>query len=125
MQWAAGSNAGFTTGTPWEALEPNDQTANVAAETNDPGSLLSFYKTMLAIRANNPILRSGTLALLSTGNSGIYATLRIENGTIILVLANLTANPITTYALSGGDPAIEDGTYHPISILGSGSFFNW
>ncbi|MGB8212179.1 MAG: alpha-amylase family glycosyl hydrolase [Anaerolineales bacterium] len=122
MQWAAGSNAGFTTGTPWEALEPNDQTANVAAETNDPGSLLSFYKTMLAIRANNPILRSGTLALLSTGNSGIYATLRIENGTIILVLANLTANPITTYALSGGDPAIEDGTYHPISILGSGSF---
>jgi glycosidase len=122
MQWTAGANAGFTTGTPWESLGPNFQAANVAIESTDPGSLLTFYKTLLAIRATNPVFRSGALTLLSTGNSGIYAALRYNNNTIFLVLANLTGNTIKSYALDGGDSSFVDGIYHPVSILGSGPF---
>jgi len=122
MQWTTGNNAGFTTGTPWEALGPNYQTANVVTESADPGSLLLFYKTMITIRANNPVLRSGALTVLSTGNSGLYAALRVENGAVVLVLANLTGDPVRFYALSGGDSALGEGAYHPMSILGSGPF---
>jgi glycosidase len=124
MQWTADDNAGFTTGTPWEGLGPNYQTANVAVESADPGSLLSFYKTLIAIRANNPILRSGALTLLSTGSSGIYAVLRIDNNTVFLILSNLTGDPITSYTLGSGDSNLGNGTYHPMPILGSGPFLN-
>jgi glycosidase len=124
MQWTADINAGFTSGTPWEELGMNYQSANVAVESSDPASLLSFYKTMISIRAKNPILRTGDLILLSTGNSGIYASLRFKGTAVFLILANLTGNPITTYALGGGDSSIASGTYLPKSILGSGSFSN-
>ncbi|MGA2489726.1 MAG: alpha-amylase family glycosyl hydrolase [Anaerolineales bacterium] len=122
MQWTAGNNAGFTSNIPWEALGPDYQTANVFTESSDPDSLLSYYKTLIAIRANNPILRSGGLTLLSTGNSGIYAALRYDDNTVFLVLANLTGNSITSYDLDGGDTALGNGTYHPTPILGSGLF---
>ena len=122
MQWTAGTNAGFTTGSPWEALGPNVQSANVISETSDPNSLLSFYKKMIAIRTNNPVLRSGTMTLITTSAASLYASLRIENGAIVLVLANLGENPITSYALDGAVSALGDGVYHPTPILGSGPF---
>jgi alpha-amylase len=122
MQWTAGPNAGFTTGSPWEDLGPKIQSVNVAVESNDTGSLWSFYKGILATRANNPTLRSGALTILSTGNAGVYASLRYDNNGIMLILANLTGQAISDYALDGGDPAIADGTYHATSIFGSGTF---
>ena len=122
MQWTAGQDAGFTTGTPWEPLGPDYRTVNVASETADPNSLLSFYKNMIAIRASTPDLRSGTLSLVSTGSAAVYGALRIENRTAILVLANLTGNPVTSYALGAGDPTLADGTYHITPIFGTGAF---
>ena len=122
MQWTAGANAGFTTGTPWEGLGPNFQTANVAVESTEPGSLLAFYKNLIAVRANNPVLRSGALTILSTGDAGVYASLRYDNNNLFLILANLTGQPISDYALGGGDPTIANGIYHPTSIFGSGTF---
>jgi alpha-amylase len=122
MQWTADAKAGFTTGTPWEEFGPNYQSANVAVESGDPDSLLSFYKSLIAIRANSSVLRSGALTLMSTGNPGVYASLRYDSTGLFLTLANLTGQPITDYALAGGNPAIADGTYHSTYIFGSGSF---
>ncbi len=124
MQWTAGANAGFSTGTPWEGLGPNFQTANVAVESTEPDSLLALYKNLIAVRANNPVLRSGALTILSTGNAGVYASLRYDNNNLFLIVANLTGQPIPDYALDGGDPALANGTYHPTSIFGSGTFSN-
>jgi glycosidase len=124
MQWTADTNAGFTTGTAWESLGSNYRAANVTVESADPVSLLSYYKTLINLRADNPILRSGTLTVLSTGNSGIYAILRAENNTVFLILANLSGNPISSYALNGGDSVFANGTFHARSILGSGTFSN-
>jgi glycosidase len=124
MQWTAEANAGFTTGTPWEGLGTNYQAANVAIESAEPNSLLSFYKNLISLRTNNPTLRSGALTILSTGNPGVYAALRYDYNSLLLIIANLTGNQITAYALGGGDPAIANGIYQPTSILGSGSFSN-
>jgi alpha-glucosidase len=49
MQWDATPTGGFTTGTPW--LSPVDPIErNVAAQRDDPGSLLSLYRDLLARR---------------------------------------------------------------------------
>ena len=49
MQWDATSTGGFTTGTPWLApVDPAER--NVAAQREDPDSLLALYRDLLAWR---------------------------------------------------------------------------
>lgn len=50
MQWSDEKNAGFTTGTPWLKVNPNYTTINVAAQQDDPDSVRSFYKQLIALR---------------------------------------------------------------------------
>ncbi len=50
MQWDDGENAGFTTGKPWLRVNPNHTAINAAAQRNDPDSLWSFYKELIALR---------------------------------------------------------------------------
>ena len=42
MQWDAGPNVGFTTGTPWLGVNPNYGEINVAAATADEGSIYTI-----------------------------------------------------------------------------------
>ena len=48
MQWDATEDAGFTDGTPWEPVNADHTTVNVAAQQDDPESLLNHYRTLLA-----------------------------------------------------------------------------
>lgn len=50
MQWSDGKNAGFTTGTPWLRVNPNYTSINAAAQMDDPNSVRSFYKKLIALR---------------------------------------------------------------------------
>ncbi|MEO7665335.1 MAG: alpha-amylase family glycosyl hydrolase, partial [Candidatus Limnocylindrales bacterium] len=63
MPWSAGPGAGFTTpgGTPWLPLVPDAAVRNVDVEAGDPGSVLSTYRRLLALRRELPALSSGSL----------------------------------------------------------------
>ncbi len=50
MQWSDAGNAGFTTGTPWLRVNPDYTTINAAAQMNDPDSVRSFYRELIALR---------------------------------------------------------------------------
>ncbi len=52
MQWSDTLHAGFTTGTPWLNVNPNYTRINAAAQQNDPDSVRSFYKKLIALRKN-------------------------------------------------------------------------
>lgn len=52
MQWTSGEHAGFTTGTPWLRVNPNYTDINVADQMDDPDSVRSFYKELIALRKN-------------------------------------------------------------------------
>lgn len=52
MHWDATENAGFTTGTPWLRVNPNYTEINLASQLDDPDSVYSFYKKLLALRKN-------------------------------------------------------------------------
>jgi alpha-amylase len=61
MSWSPDTQrGGFTTGTPFRPVSPNVARYNVAAQLADPSSLLSFYKSMLALRNSLPSLASGS-----------------------------------------------------------------
>ena len=56
MQWSDEINAGFTTGTPWLKVNANYTSINAAAQMDDPDSVRSFYKKLIALR-KDPIYR--------------------------------------------------------------------
>ncbi|MEW6028389.1 MAG: alpha-amylase family glycosyl hydrolase [Chloroflexota bacterium] len=123
MQWSAGTNAGFTTGTPWEM--PNTdyaQGVNIAEQAGDPTSLLSHYRALIAIRSSHPALRTGEIYIFDTANKGLFASLRVDGTEAILVLVNLTEAPISDYALSLQSSPLEPGQYDWLSLLGGGEF---
>ncbi len=52
MHWSAGENAGFTTGKPWLKVNPNYTSINVESQMDDPDSVRSFYRELIALRKN-------------------------------------------------------------------------
>ena len=52
VQWDDSPQAGFTTGTPWLKVNPNYTSINAAAQMEDPDSVRSFYKQLIALRKN-------------------------------------------------------------------------
>ena len=63
MQWSDVPGAGFTQGLPWLPIPTNANECNVAAETADPHSLLSFYKGLIGLREREASLKTGTYRL--------------------------------------------------------------
>ncbi|HJW13199.1 MAG TPA: alpha-amylase family glycosyl hydrolase, partial [Thermoanaerobaculia bacterium] len=53
MPWDATRGGGFTTGSPWFPFAPGQGDTNVAAQTKDPGSLLSRYRNLVRARKSS------------------------------------------------------------------------
>ena len=121
MQWSTDANGGFTSGTPWRALNPNYAQVNVAQQNDDPNSLLNFYRMLIKLRAEHSAMRTGNVSIVETGNTGIYAIMRSNGDENILVVVNLKGTPISDYALSLKDGSIPDSTLPPQSLLDSTS----
>ena len=85
MQWTAGPNAGFTTGTPWLGVNANHATINVAAAERDTGSVLHYFRRMVALRRAEPTLVYGRYELLDRDNPDVFAYTRTLGGRTLLV----------------------------------------
>ena len=93
VQWNAGENAGFTTGTPWIGIDKNYQTINAAAQRNDPDSILAFYKRLIQLRKEKKVIAEGEIAFLEKENANVLAYRRILDGEELIVFNNLTGHP--------------------------------
>jgi alpha-amylase len=111
---------GFTTGTPWEAPWIGYETFNVATETSDPDSMLSHYRTLIHLREAAPALDHGDTLLVDTGSEHLISYLRSDEADHVLVVLNLSEDPISDYSLSltsGPLPA----SVEAVSMLGPGA----
>jgi glycosidase len=121
MEWSAETNAGFTTGTPWEPVNTDYQARNVANQDKDPSSLLTLYRNLVSIRKAHPALREGQWLKVDSGATAVFAALRATNGEAILVLLNLSDAPVKDYRLNlATGPLKGQLTLQP--LLGAGSF---
>jgi len=109
MHWSA--SGGFTIGTPWIQYAPGLAANNVASQTNDPRSLLSYYRNWIAARKSSTGLLKGEITLLETGPQ-ILAFIRDSGDERVLVAHNMSdtfalAFPLAVSA-SGFEPVYAD-----------------
>lgn len=89
MQWTSGPQAGFTTGTPWLGVNSNHTRINVEAQRNEPDSVRSFWKRMIALRADHRVLIEGEFQPL-INRRGFLAWRRALDGESLTVLMNMS-----------------------------------
>ena len=114
MQWTSDwPTVGFTSGTPWRPAADDYPTVNVAAQTDDPNSLLSLYRDLIHLRNSHPALRTGHTTVIETGSRSVYALLRYNGKEALLVLVNVDSKPVSDYNLK-----IESGAPNALTLLG-------
>lgn len=95
IQWTAGENAGFTTGTPWMPVNPNYTEINAEAALSDPNSIFHYYKKLIQLRKTYDVFRSGAFTLLCPEEEKIFAYTRDTEEEHILVVCNFTDETLT------------------------------
>jgi oligo-1,6-glucosidase len=91
MQWDASAQAGFSTGTPWLPVNPNHTSINVAAQRDDPDSVLAHYRRLIALRHDEPAVAHGDFTMLLPDDPQVYAFTRAYEDVELLVLCNVSA----------------------------------
>ena len=90
MQWDDSPQAGFTDGTPWIPVNPNYREINAKAETANPASVFHYYKKLIALRKQNPIMVYGKYELLLEESEELFVYTRTLEQEKLLVVCNFT-----------------------------------
>lgn len=123
MQWDDGQNAGFTTGTPWIAVNENYKEINAKSQLSDQDSVFHFYKKLIALRKELPVLVEGDFTLLLEEHPALFSYLRSQGEQELLVVCNFFESPQPWSAPKGWENArllvcnypspCNDGTLRP------------
>ena len=93
VQWDASTHAGFTTGTPWLAVNPDHGEWNYEAQRTDPASVLAHYRRLIALRHELPVVALGHFTMLLPEHEHVYAFTRSLGDETLLVVCNLSRTP--------------------------------
>jgi alpha-glucosidase len=93
MQWNSSQNAGFSKGTPWLPVPPTYKTHNVADESNDPNSILEFYRQVLQLRHTNRALLYGAYTAINENDTNVLSYLRTYKDEGVVVALNMSGAP--------------------------------
>ena len=91
MQWDASVNAGFSIGLPWLPLDPDYQARNVAVLRENPRSILSLYRQLIAIRRAHAALTRGRFEVI-TDSENVLVYVRSDADQRIAVALNFGTN---------------------------------
>ncbi|HEY0422733.1 MAG TPA: alpha-amylase family glycosyl hydrolase [Rhodopila sp.] len=86
MPWDDSENAGFTRGTPWLPLHADWPTRNMMRMAEEPQSLLTLYRRLLALRRGCPALSIGDFALLNVEDDTLVYARRHGEERLIVAL---------------------------------------
>jgi alpha-glucosidase len=103
MQWDGSPGAGFTSGDPWLPIGRDAATVNVAAQRDDPASMLALYRRLIRYRKGSAALRAGGYRSLPDAPDGCLAYLRTAGQERLLVALNFTGQPLSFTPALGAD----------------------
>ena len=88
VQWDDSPHAGFTTGTPWIAVNPNYTEINAKAETANPDSVFHYYKKLIALRKAYPVVVYGKYEMMMEDSEELYVYTRAFEKESLLVVCS-------------------------------------
>ncbi|GAA0499090.1 oligo-1,6-glucosidase [Salinibacillus aidingensis] len=94
FQWNDLEHAGFTTGEPWIKVNPNYKHINAEKATADPDSIFHYYRQLIQLRKQQPIIVYGDYELILPVHEQIYAYIRHYEGEKLLVITNFGEEPV-------------------------------
>jgi alpha-glucosidase len=102
MLWDDSPNAGFTSSTPWLPLHADASAINVAAQQQEPTSMLTLYQRLLSLRRTTPALAQGAYTPLGETADEVLAYVRTTAEQTCLVALNLGTKPqqVTLHTLA-------------------------
>ena len=86
MPWDATQHAGFTIGEPWLPLGADAAARNVAAQQQDPASILSLYRALLALRREDPVLTRGSYRPVRAKDGVLSYRRELDDQQVLIVL---------------------------------------
>ena len=98
MPWdASNAQAGFSSNPhTWLPVTADYRTVNVQSEAADPGSLLNWYRRLIALRRSNRALREGRMVMLDPTNANVLSYARVgDDGEAVIVSLNMSPQPQT------------------------------
>lgn len=101
MQWSDGQYAGFSTAVPWFYVNDNYKEINVAAQEEDPNSLLNFYRKLLRFRRETPVALWGDYKEYRPEDKKLYVYERNYRGQKLLVICSFTDEQVRFEAPEG------------------------
>jgi glycosidase len=122
MPWDTAT--GFTSGSPWFPYAPGRERENVAAQTNDPESLLSRYRKLIAARHASSALMKGTIDVLDTSGQ-VLAFVRTDEKERVLVVHNLSDGFTNSGPLAVSGAGLEKIFADPFVPDPSGASGSW
>jgi glucan 1,6-alpha-glucosidase len=90
VQWDSSEHAGFTTGKPWLAVQPNYTSINVEQALTDKESVFHTYKQLIQLRKDHPAIVWGDYILLLPDHPNVFAYERQYQGEKWVVLASIS-----------------------------------
>ncbi|MGZ4682081.1 MAG: maltose alpha-D-glucosyltransferase [Acidimicrobiales bacterium] len=97
MQWSRDRNAGFSLANPQQLYLPtiidpeyHHETVNVEAQQQNPSSLLSWMRRIIALRSQHQVFGRGDIEFLLPENAKVLAFTRSYEDEVVLVVANLS-----------------------------------
>ncbi|GAA1166316.1 oligo-1,6-glucosidase [Ornithinimicrobium humiphilum] len=94
VQWTAGRHAGFTTGEPWIAVNPDHVEINAEAQVGVEGSVFEHYRRLVALRHDDPVVSHGSITPLAMDHPSLWAFEREHEGVRLRTLAAFTREPV-------------------------------
>lgn len=92
MQWNGDRYAGFSDAEPWLPVGDDRAVANVAAQRDDADSLLNFYRRLIALRREQPVLVNGCYRN-ALRQPPLLTFRRSDDNATLFVALNLGADP--------------------------------
>lgn len=94
MQWDDSEYAGFSTAAPWLPVNPNKNHINVKAASEDPNSILNYYKKLIAVYKAHSELRNAVYKDIVPKHKKIFAYERRCEKNILLVVSNFSRKTV-------------------------------
>lgn len=101
-------------------VDLNYDQVNVADESVNPDSLLNHYKRLIRLRSAYSSLRTGSWQALQASDPAVYAYLRHDASSAIVVMMNLGSQESTACTLSTAASPLNAGSHEVEDLLGSG-----